>query len=171
MLKDDKASVRFVLGVGRRVARGPVMVTCLGSRCWWRAHGPLGYQLTSHPPLSCGTCSSQPDLRTLVSVPSSCHVELGEWSAPLFPCFGYTGLRSRPLHRVPGIFTDPGTYTSLSLPTTISPSVLATALWWETPTSILFSWFFVYFTPQSPGRGNFINPSGLIISSATALDI
>lgn len=101
---------------------GPVMVTCLGSRCWWRAHGhPLGYQLTSHPPLSCGTCSSQPDLHSSICAFLMSR-ELGEWECPLFPCFGYTGLRSRPTHRVPGIFTDPGTYTSLSLPTTISLS-------------------------------------------------
>ena len=150
---------------------GPVMVTCLGSRCWWRAHGPLGYQLTSHPPLSCGTCSSQPDPRTLVSVPSSCHVELGEWERSIVSMLW--------LHRtqITAHFTEFQVCLQILAPTVAShypsPSPLSSGhcpLVRDTHQHLVLL-IFVYFTPQSPGQGNFINPSGLIISSATALDI
>lgn len=142
---------------------GPVMVTCLGSRCWWRAHGPLGYQLTPCPPPSCGTRSSQPDLHTLASVPSSCHVELGEWKRSIVSMLW--------LHRtrITSHFTEFQVCLQILAPTVALithhhlPSVLATALWWETAISILFSWFLFTLLLSPPGRGNVTNPSGLII--------
>ena len=138
----------FVLSVGRRVALRPSHGHLLG--CWWRAHGPLGYQLTPRPPPSCGTRSSQPDLHTLVSVPSSCHVELREWKHSIVSMLW--------LHRtqITSHFTEFQVCLQILAPTVAShypsPSSLSSGhcpLVRDTHQHLVLL-IFVYFTPQSP---------------------
>ena len=116
----------FILNVGRRVALSPSHGHLLEKQVLMKSAGPNG--VPAHT-----TCS--PELWDPFKSTRSPHTSIcaflmsrGTGRMGVLHCFHALVTQDSdhvPLHRDPGVFTDPGTYSSLSLPITISPQFWA----------------------------------------------
>ena len=112
----------FVLGVGRRVALRPSHGHLLGKQVLMKGTWPTG--VPAHITSSFELWDLFKSTRSPHSSICAFLMSRGTGRMGALHCFHALVTQDSdhsPLHRVPGMFTDPGTYSSLSLPITISP--------------------------------------------------